>query len=337
LRFKLNFIIVDRLLQIFLLLIFLTTILVLTLFWNVEMDIGLDTQGVFTCGQCQDIYAFTDVIVDKVMVPNHRIVKRNEPVLTITDYQLRNIYDETRQMLKSISRRRDALSSVLEAARANRPPVISKIWGEAPQNQMIQKIHFPSQLHLVNAFSELLAQLDATTCVEAQEAKRLAMIEKSLSQTTIDAPFDSYILTTDIKSLQSKLVHKGELLVQLGDKQHLNLYCSVKEKDSYKIKPGQNVRIYPTAFPAETAGPIAGKVIDILAPEFSANHNHKLYPALDTKNNVFTVVVAVAVDSNPSTPAAILLKKLRPGHTARAKIITCKERVLKIVFDKIFR
>ena len=90
--------------------------------------------------------------------------------------------------------------------------------------------------------------------------REVALLDQELALTTVRAPVAGTVLTPRVEERVSASLGEGELLLELGRTDSLELELGVEQRDVLRVRPGQEVRLRVDALPQRT---FTGRVTSI--------------------------------------------------------------------------
>jgi len=153
------------------------------------------------------------------------------------------------------------------------------------------------------------AQIVSAEATVAQREAALQQVKVDIDRSEIRSPIDGVVVqrSVDVGQTVAASLQAPTIFTIAEDLRRMEVYASVDEADSGRVRVGQDVTFTVTSFPADT---FRGEVKQIrLAPQ--------------TVSNVVTYVVVIAANNQQ--------RKLLPGMTATARIVTDnREQAIKV-------
>jgi len=82
--------------------------------------------------------------------------------------------------------------------------------------------------------------------------REVALLDEELALTTVRAPVDGIVLTARVEERAGASLSEGDLLLELGRTDSLELELGVEQRDVLRVRPGQQVRLRVDALPQRT-------------------------------------------------------------------------------------
>lgn len=158
----------------------------------------------------------------------------------------------------------------------------------------------------------------------SQVKKSIQRHEEYIGRTKLFAPFDGIVLTQNVENLEGTYVNEGSSLFEISKTQNWKVILNVNEKDVYKIKIGDSVKIEIQAMKLDDDYLlIPGKIINISGEPVKDIGSQQ-------SSGIYNVEVEIKTDN-----AAGYINRFKRGFTINANIIKDRDLIINILIRNI--
>lgn len=345
----------------FSLLVFLALITLIVIF-SVKIDVTINASGQLEPADLKTIYNPINGEIEKIFVKSGEAFKKGDLLVQLDTLKLFDQLDEMNRKLSMKMIDYEKLSSTIpyeknritfqakkaEAqllkAKANLRQKINDFFTGTDPDSLIRNYKKGTHISLDYALADIITaeteieNLDLEKRVidlknyelqsfmlEIEQLKKTIQRQREyVNKAKLVAPYDGIMLTQNVENLEGSIVSEGSLLFEIGGDNFWKALLFVNEKDAYKIKIGDAVKIEVQAVKSDENDLILeGNIVNISGEPLK----DKL--AQQSSGNYGVEVEIKTAKTNEH------LKKFKRGFSIEAKIIKECDLIINVLLKNI--
>ena len=179
--------------------------------------------------------------------------------------------------------------------------------------------------------ADSLGSPKANVAIE-RATNQAAALRERLNRLEVRAPGRGIVLTDHTTSLVGRSVREGEPVLEIGSADGWRAQLFVSEREVHQIRPGQRVRLEFVAAERTVSAVVAGIVLGVAAePWHPEGASSAAAPTKGSAPQYGVIVSVLPEDRGDVAPF------LRRGATVGATITVGRERIVRVLVDRLLR